>query len=180
MTISQLQYTKDMEWLVIANGEWEGGPKGESVGNIEGTLVVFPDGYLYNAKRYDITKLRPDRGLILAYKVNDNDYDAPLLSLMSSDDMINWKVVCDLYDYREKYPEYTGLQYVDFMIEGDDILYLCRTAMNRPHNFHDSNYITFLKVNGCETAFYREVFHIKQNIKNDTVNIFAHNEAHVG
>ena len=66
-----------------------------------------------------------------------------LLSLMSSEDMENWKLVCDLFDFRNKDPKYTGLQYVDFEIEGDDIIYLCRTALNRPNSFHDSNYSTF-------------------------------------
>lgn len=169
---------------------WEGVPAGESHGNLEGTLVVFPDGHLYNVMRYDMRYLRPDRGLILAYKVNEVDYDAPLefshaikfeansskfmikkdektgryytiasrqtpereqwarnlMSLMASYDMENWEVVCDLHDFRDKDQQYTGFQYVDFEIEGDDIIYLCRTAMNKPHNYHDSNYSTFHRI----------------------------------
>ena len=35
------------------------------------------------------------------------------------------------------------------------------------------------EVNGCKTAVFKEVFHIKRNIKNNTVNIFADNESHV-
>ena len=66
-----------------------------------------------------------------------------LLSLMSSSDLENWEVVCDLIDYRRCDPDKFGFQYVDFMFDGDDILYLCRTAMNHPHNYHDSNYSTF-------------------------------------
>jgi len=173
------------------NCDWEGVPDGESHGNLEGTLVVFPDGHLYDVMRYDMRYLRPDRGLILAYKVNEEDFDAPLeyshaikfeansskfmikkdqktgryytiasrqtperaqwarnlLSLMSSEDMENWEVVCDLMDYRDRDQQYTGFQYVDFEIEGDDIIYLCRTAINRPHNYHDSNYSTFHRIN---------------------------------
>ena len=172
------------------NSEWDGVSKGFSHGNLEGTLVVFPDGHLYNVMRYDMRYLNPDRGLVVAYKVNDEDFDAPLeyshtikftannskfmikkdektgkyysvatrltderanwcrnlLSLMVSDDMENWEVVCDLYDFRDKDPHYTGFQYVDFEIEGDDIIYLCRTALNRPHNHHDSNYSTFHRI----------------------------------
>lgn len=172
------------------NRYWKGVPKGISGGNIEGTLTVFPDGKLYNVMRYDMSKLTPDRGLVVAYKVNDEDPDAPLefshtvkmpcnsakfmikkddvsgkyysivsritdereywcrnlLSLMSSENMEDWKVECDLYDFRDKDPKYTGLQYADFEIEGDDIIYLCRTALNRPNNFHDSNYSTFHRI----------------------------------
>ena len=36
--------------------------------------------------------------------------------------------------------------YVDFEIEGDDIIYLCRTAINRPRTYHDSNYSTFHRI----------------------------------
>ena len=62
---------------------------------------------------------------------------------MVSKDLKKWEVVCDLIDERDKDPLYTGFQYVDFTIEGDDIIWLCRTAQNQAHNYHDSNYITF-------------------------------------
>ena len=35
---------------------------------------------------------------------------------------------------------------IHFEFEGDDIIYLCRTAMNGAHSFHDSNYSTFHRV----------------------------------
>ena len=44
-----------------------------------------------------------------------------LLSLMSSEDMLHWKVVCDLFDRRDRDPQYTGFQYADFEIEGDEL-----------------------------------------------------------
>ncbi|MBQ9921616.1 MAG: hypothetical protein IJO52_05480 [Clostridia bacterium] len=69
-----------------------------------------------------------------------------LLSLMASDDLENWYVVLDLLDYSNQDPNKTGFQYVDFEIEGEDIIYLCRTAMNNAHNFHDSNYSTFHRI----------------------------------
>lgn len=77
---------------------------------------------------------------------NSSDIARNLLSLMSSPDLKTWDVVCDLMDYRHCDPEKTGFQYVDFEFEGDDIIYLCRTALNNPHNFHDSNYSTFHKI----------------------------------
>ncbi len=66
-----------------------------------------------------------------------------LLSLMASDDLNKWEVVTDLLDYRHEDYEKVGFQYVDFEFEGDDIIYLCRTAMNGANSFHDSNYSTF-------------------------------------
>lgn len=35
------------------------------------------------------------------------------------------------------------MQYPDMIIDGDDMLWVQRTAMNNARNFHDSNYITF-------------------------------------
>jgi len=70
-----------------------------------------------------------------------------LLSLMVSEDLKEWKLDRDLIDMRDRDRGKYGFQYVDFMIEGDEILYLCRTAMNEAHNYHDSNYSTFGRVN---------------------------------
>ncbi len=69
-----------------------------------------------------------------------------LLSLMASDDLSSWYVIADLLDYSDQNPQEVGFQYVDFEFEGDDIIYLCRTALNNAHNFHDSNYSTFHRI----------------------------------
>ncbi|MBO4298484.1 MAG: exo-alpha-sialidase [Clostridia bacterium] len=166
---------------------WPGVAKGPSSGNIEGSLVVAPDGKLYNVMRYDMSRCEPNHGLVLAYRVDTDDPDAPLqydhairlpgnpskfmikrdektglyftiisrildsanahsrnlLSLMVSPDMERWDLAADLIDRRDEDPKTTGFQYVDWMIEGDDLLYLVRTAINQPHNFHDANYQTF-------------------------------------
>ena len=69
-----------------------------------------------------------------------------LLSLMASEDMLNWYLVADLIDRSGCDPEKIGFQYVNFEFEGEDIIYLCRTAMNDPHDYHDSNYSTFHRI----------------------------------
>ncbi|MBQ3016143.1 MAG: exo-alpha-sialidase [Clostridia bacterium] len=75
------------------------------------------------------------------------NYDRRLLSLMVSNDLDRWSVVINVLDYREfAGPQEVGFQYVDFEIEGDDIIFACRTAINHAHNFHDSNYITFHRI----------------------------------
>ena len=68
------------------------------------------------------------------------------LTLMASDDLLRWHDVRILQDYRHCDWHQVGFQYVDFEIEGDDIIYLCRTAINGAHNFHDSNYSTFHRI----------------------------------
>ena len=169
---------------------WKGVAQGLSAGNIEGTLAVLPDGKLYNIMRYDMTRCTPNNGLVLAYRVNTENPEAPLeydraialpgnhskfmirqdlqsgmyytiisrilspehtndrnlLSLMCSPDAEHWSLVCDLLDFRDTDPEKIGFQYVDFFIEGDDLLWLCRTAINGAQNFHNANYSTFHRI----------------------------------
>ncbi len=180
------------------NPNWEGVAKGESIGCIEGTLVVSPENKVYNIMRYWQHKCVPDHGLALVYEVDTKNpknqikyayaMDFPanlakfmikkdektgayyticsritdpvrihsrnLLSLMVSYDLKKWEVVSDLIDERDKDPMYTGFQYVDFTIEGDDIIWLCRTAQNQAHNYHDSNYITFHKLKNFRDIKY--------------------------
>jgi len=66
-----------------------------------------------------------------------------LLSLVKSADLNQWQVVCDLLDYRHCDEDKVGFQYVDFEFEGENLIWLCRTAMNNAHNHHDANYSTF-------------------------------------
>lgn len=171
---------------------WKGTVNGVALGNIEGTLCIAPDGELYNVMRYNIVSGTPSYGLVLAYRVNAADPDAPLeyshaikmpcnnskfmikydivsqkyysivtridcearihrrnlLSLMSSPDMENWTLVCDLIDKRDEDMEKIGFQYVDFEFEGDDVIYLCRTAINNAKGYHDANYSTFHRIKG--------------------------------
>lgn len=85
------------------------------------------------------------------YSIASRRIDEPqtrrnLLSLLVSDDLMTWDTVCDLIDKRDADPDAVGFQYVDFEFDGEDILFLCRTALNGAHNYHDSNYSTFHRV----------------------------------
>lgn len=71
-----------------------------------------------------------------------------LLCLAASENLRSWKNLGPLlFDDTGLEPEQsamlTGFQYVDWQFDGDDILYLCRTAYRGAHNFHDSNRITY-------------------------------------
>jgi hypothetical protein len=73
-----------------------------------------------------------------------------ILSLHVSKDLLNWEFVCNLMSDDQGLSEdesllNTGFQYADWQFDGDDIIYLVRTAYRGAHNFHDSNYITY----GC-------------------------------
>lgn len=84
----------------------------------------------------------------IACRLKDNApaHSRNLLSLMVSNDMLNWQPQCDIIDYSDSDPDKVGFQYVDFEFDGDDIIFLCRTAVNQAHNYHDSNYSTFHRI----------------------------------
>lgn len=74
-----------------------------------------------------------------------------LLSLASSDDLTYWNVVCDLLDYRDSDPKKVGFQYVSFYFDNENIVYLCRTAINGASNFHDANYSSLHRISNFRT-----------------------------
>ena len=108
-------------------------------------LINFPANFSKFMIKYDeVSK----KYYSVATRVYDPAHtsDRNLLSLLCSDDLTEWRVVCDLHDHRHEDREKVGFQYVDFEMEGDDLIYLCRTAINNANNFHDANYSTFGRI----------------------------------
>ena len=66
-----------------------------------------------------------------------------VLALTVSGDGYDWRVAKILLDYSALDPGTVGFQYTSFIFDGNDILYLTRTAFNGAHNFHDANCQTF-------------------------------------
>lgn len=70
------------------------------------------------------------------------------LALMSSVDLLNWQI----HDIVLQHPDVInhGFQYVDWLFEGSDIIFLSRTAyddgLGGAHNNHDANYLTFHRI----------------------------------
>lgn len=81
----------------------------------------------------------------VATKIHDKTipWARNLLSLLKSKNLTDWETVKDIYDYTDCDPKYTGFQYVDYEFNGDDIIFVCRTALNKPNDYHNSNYQTF-------------------------------------
>lgn len=135
------------DFLRYANGKWlmleydPGTPEGRLTFK---KIVDFPAttskaDILYDEKSgYYIS--------IASYWLKDPETNRNLLSLLYSKDLENWRLAEHLIDFRGEDPHEVGFQYVSFLIDGEDILYQCRTAFNRAHNFHDSNYQTFHRV----------------------------------
>jgi hypothetical protein len=70
------------------------------------------------------------------------------LALVSSEDLRTWTVRCIvLYHPDEKKHAF---QYVDWLFEGDDIIFTSRTAyddeLGGAHRFHDANFLTFHRI----------------------------------
>ncbi|UCH25432.1 MAG: hypothetical protein JSV66_16105 [Trueperaceae bacterium] len=71
-----------------------------------------------------------------------------VVALTASEDLWNWRIVTQLMaDDSGLEPKesilLTGFQYVDWQFDGDDLIYLARTAYRGTRNFHDANRIVF-------------------------------------
>lgn len=79
------------------------------------------------------------------------------VGLVSSTDLKNWnleRIVIQHEDYIN-----VGFQYVDWVVDGNDIISLMRTAFPEPdgtpaNNFHDSNYMMFYRVKDFRSNKY--------------------------
>ena len=76
-----------------------------------------------------------------------------VLALEYSKDLYNWEIADILLDYREESHKEVGFQYIYFLIDGDDILYLSRTSLNGARNFHDANYSMMHRVKNFRKLF---------------------------
>lgn len=113
-------------------------------------------GYYYTIGCYytiDSQLYNPEDGTIVSFDFQDMDkHDVRnCQSLIRSKDFVNWEVVKHLLDYRDQDPMYVGLQYTDFLMEGDDMLYLTRTGLNGANSFHNSNYCVFHRLKNFRT-----------------------------
>ena len=67
-----------------------------------------------------------------------------ILSIYRSKDLINWEFCKDIADVlKTSDRKKAAMQYPDWFIEDKDIVFLSRTAINKPENFHNANNITF-------------------------------------
>lgn len=92
----------------------------------------------------------------------ENSKDRNVLALIKSKDCEHWELTKVLIDYSHVSRYDVGFQYVDFHIEGNDIIYLCRTGMNGAQSFHDTNYSTFHRIDN-----FRQINGNTAHIKNE-------------
>jgi len=113
-------------------------------------FIEFPGGMTKFTIRRD-----PHTNLYLTLSNNNTRPDKPnqrnVLSLHASEDLVHWRHKKTLLEDDSDLSEddsirLTGFQYVDWQFDGEDIIYIVRTAYGGAHNFHDANRITFHKI----------------------------------
>ena len=110
-------------------------------------FVSMPGGAKKFVIKYDETT---KKYWSLVNWAHPNDADAPdkertrnTLALVCSDDLRTWEIRTIVYrraDLR------VGFQYVDWRVEGDDLVCVCRLAWDGARNCHDANYFTFFRL----------------------------------
>ncbi|MBZ0291154.1 MAG: glycoside hydrolase [Anaerolineae bacterium] len=118
-------------------------------------FIDFPGGGTKFTIRYD-----SETGQYLSLVNNNTDPQWPnqrnVLSLSASKDLLNWQLVTTLMVdetglSHEDSIRLTGFQYVDWQFDGDDLIYLVRTAYRGAVRFHDSNRIILRKLKNFRT-----------------------------
>lgn len=105
-------------------------------------LVDFPSGGSSKfTVRYDDVTGR--------YWSLTNNRDNPgdvrnVLELVSSPNLIDWTKEGTILSHPD--PVHVGFQYADWRFDGNDIVFVSRTAYDSAPNFHDTNYITFHRI----------------------------------
>lgn len=110
-------------------------------------FIDFPGGMTKFTIRWDESTSQ-----YLALCNNNTDPARPaqrnILSLCASADLRNWRVVKTLVEDESGLNwgdslKLTGFQYVDWQFDGDDLIYLVRTAWRGSRNFHDANRMVY-------------------------------------
>jgi len=150
-------------------------------------FIKFPGGAKKFTIRYDpqtkrywtihnvATNVAPEFSDVVTERVRNT------IALSSSVDLRNWQIHENLLthpDVRRR-----GFQYIDWQYEGDDIIFVSRTAADDEtggaHGAHDANYLTFhrtkdfrnLAENSKSNMYIKSM---KFNKKNDTKNWLSH------
>lgn len=75
------------------------------------------------------------------------------VALVRSANLRDWEIRSILIHHPDQ--KFHGFQYVDWLVDGDDIVAAIRTAFDEPagqaHNQHDANYLTFHRFKGFRT-----------------------------
>lgn len=100
-----------------------------------------------NTKFYVVFDRVSQRYWAVGNEIIDGDVNArTVLSLSVSQDLQQFRSVHKIVDVSEGDAAFVAAQYPSFVIDNDDLLIVSRTAINGADSFHNSNYITFHRV----------------------------------
>jgi len=115
-------------------------------------LIDLPGGHSKFTIRYDNES---ERYLTLSNGVSDLSQPSlrSVLSMYASTGLRSWSYCLTLLAddsglSPERSAQRTGFQYADWQFDGEDIIYLVRTAYGGAHTYHDANRITFHRLRG--------------------------------
>jgi hypothetical protein len=112
----------------------------------EKDLIDFPGGAVKFTIRYD-----PVSGYYwtLASKQKAPPATRNVLVLTRSKDLKHWEIRTTVFRHYDR--QFHAWQYIDWLFDGDDILFVSRTAWDGSHNYHDANYMTFHRLENFRT-----------------------------
>lgn len=114
-------------------------------------IIDFPGGGAKFTIRYDPKTRR--YWSIGSKQTNPKAY-RNILVLTSSPDLRNWKVESILLRHSDSRGH--AWQYIDWLFEGDDIIFASRTAWDGAHRAHDANYLTFHRIRNFRTRTMKD------------------------
>ena len=92
----------------------------------------------------------------------ENAYPATVrnyLAVISSGDLLTWKMHRIVLEHPDRLLH--GFQYVDWLFEGDDIVFLSRTAFDDEEGgavrYHDANFLTFHRIENYKSLLTTEI-----------------------
>lgn len=91
----------------------------------------------------------------IANKRQEPDAVRNVLVLTSSADLRTWRVECTVLQHSDS--GHHAWQYVTWHFDGDDMIFVSRTAWDGSRNFHDANYLTFHRLRNFRDAASRKL-----------------------
>jgi hypothetical protein len=128
--------------LAIDHDHPEKAPLYEKIVRFHGNFSKFAINYDPRTGYYYSLVSRVTQSMVLTQR--------NCLTLTRSKTLDDWEIVRDILNFEDNgWSEdltKVGFQYVDWIFNGDDIIFLSRTAINGAYNYHNANYLTFHRI----------------------------------
>jgi len=106
--------------------------------DLKNGLIDLPGGSTKFTIRYDD---KTGKYWTISNKQKDPPMQRNMLVLACSDDLRSWEVRTILLRHHDRRNH--AWQYIDWAFDGEDLIFVSRTAWDGPRGWHDANYVTF-------------------------------------